>query len=107
MDKRKLKHIADSIPRLPYLECFQFLQLISINYDIDVDFDCIYINAVDTLPIAAIYGVIRENDYLYILTKNNQLHYISLNTKEHNIIELNDNSILDKIITKFKQLFNY
>lgn len=102
MDKRKLKHIADSIPRLSYLENLELLQYIALRTNLDVDFDCIYLNAIDTLPIAAIYGVLLEDDSLFILTKNKQLYLITLSTGDYNIIELNSS-----ILTKFKQLFNY
>lgn len=110
MNRKTARHIANSIPRQAYLENLKRLQFICLQLDIEIDFDAIYFNADESLEIAAIYGTYLSKDYLFILTKNKQLHFISLSDREHSIIDLNKSVFIIKIesiFSKIKILFNY
>ena len=89
MNRKAARHIAQSIQRLPYLECLNELQSIALIYDFDVDFDYVYFNDIE-IPIAAIFGFEIKDNFLFILTKKQQLNQ----------------SMYDIIITKLKLLFN-
>lgn len=104
MNRKAARHIAQSIQRLPYLECLNELQSIALIYDFDVDFDYVYFNDIE-IPIAAIFGFEIKDNFLFILTKKQQLYYINLTTKLCDMILLNQ-SMYDIIITKLKLLFN-
>lgn len=110
MDRKTARHIANSIPRQAYLENLERLQFICLQLDIEIDFDAIYFSGDKSLEIAAIYGLSLNKDYLFILTKNKQLHFISLLTREHSIIDLNKSVFrikIELIYNKIKLLFNY
>lgn len=90
MTSREAKKIANLIQRQNYLENLEQLQYLCLNLNLDVDFDYVYfIEEVELLSIASIYGISVDEKNLYILTKNNQLHCISLSNKEHSIFNLN------------------
>lgn len=98
MNTREAKKIASLIPRQSYIENLEQLQLICLKINLDVDFDYVYfIEEVELLSIASIYGLSVDENNLYILTKNNQLHCISLSNKEHSIFDLNKSQIGFKI----------
>lgn len=106
MNRKEAIKIASLIQRQSYLENLEQLQLICSILNIDVNFDYVYfIEEVELLSIASIYSVAIDEKNFYILTKNNQLHSISLKTKEHSIYDLNKSqfkiklkSFLNKII---------
>lgn len=90
MTTREAKKIASLIPRQGYLENLEQLQYLCLKLNIDVDFDYVYfIEEVELLPIASIYGISLDEKNLYILTKNKQLHSINFKNKEHFIFNLN------------------
>ena len=90
MTTREARKIASLIPRQGYLENLEQLQYLCLNLDLDVDFDYVYfIEEVELLPIASIYGLSIDENNLYILTKNKQLHSINFKNKEHFIFDLN------------------
>lgn len=98
MNTREALKIAQSISRQSYLENLEQLQLICLKINLDVDFDYVYfIEEVEQLPIASVYGLSIDERNLYILTKNNQLHCISLSNKEHSIFDLNKSQFGFKI----------
>lgn len=110
MNRKEAKTIARQIKRSSYLENLKRLQFICLQLDIEIDFDAIYFNADESLEIASIYGISLSEDYLYILTKNKQLHFISLSDREHSIIDLNKSVFrikIELIYNKIKLLFNY
>lgn len=110
MNRKEAKTIARQIKRSSYLENLERLQFICLELNIEVDFDAIYFNADESLEIAAIYGLSLSKDYLFILTKNKQLHFISLLTREHSFIDLNKSIFeikIELIFNKIKLLFNY
>lgn len=88
MNTREALKIASLIQRQSYIENLEQLQYLCLKLDLDIDFDAIYFSEL-TLEIAAIYGLSIDERNLYILTKNNQLHCISLSNKEHSIFDLN------------------
>lgn len=106
MNTREALKIASLIQRQNYLENFEQLQYLCLKINLDVDFDYVYFyEEVELLPIASIHGISIDEKNLYILTKNNQLHCISLSNKEHSIFDLNKSqfkiklkSFLNKII---------
>lgn len=105
MNTREAKKIASLIQRQSYIENLEQLQYLCLKLDLDIDFDAIYFSDSLMLEIAAIYGLSIDERNLYILTKNNQLHCISLSNKEHSIFDLNKSpfkiklkSFLNKII---------
>jgi hypothetical protein len=100
MNNREARTIAQSILRQTYLENFEQLQLICLKLNIEIDFDYVYFYK-EQLPIAAVYGISIDEKNLYILTKNNQLHCISLLNREHSIFDLNKS----KFRIKFESLF--
>ena len=90
MNIREARKIANLIQRQSYLENFEQLQYLCLDLGLDVDFDYVYfIEEVELLEIAAIYGISLDEKNLYILTKNNQLHSINFKNKEHFIFDLN------------------
>ena len=98
MDKKELKLKLSQMNRMPYIHNFHLLQSCSSKFDLFVDFDSVYFNYSDRnsiypLEMAAIYSVLIEDDKLYILTKNKQLHYLHSETKEHIAIDTNCRSI--------------
>ncbi|SCH14923.1 Uncharacterised protein [uncultured Bacteroides sp.] len=98
MTTREARKIANLIQRQSYIENFEQLQYLCLNLDLDVDFDYVYfIEEVELLSIASIYGLSVDENNLYILTKNNQLHCISLSDKEHSIFDLNKSQFGFKI----------
>jgi len=98
MTTREARKIASLIPRQSYLENFEQLQYLCLNLDLDVDFDYVYfIEEVELLPIASIYGLSIDENNLYILTKNKQLHSINLKNKGHFIFNLNKSQFRFKI----------
>ena len=98
MTTREARKIANLIQRQSYIENFEQLQYLCLNLDSDVDFDYVYfIEEVELLSIASIYGLSVDENNLYILTKNNQLHCISLSDKEHSIFDLNKSQFGFKI----------
>lgn len=110
MDRKTARHIANSILRQAYLENLERLQFICLQLDIEIDFDAIYFSDNEFLEIAAIYGISLSEDYLYILTKNKQLHFISISNREHSFIYLNKSIFeikIELIYNKIKLLFNY
>ena len=82
----------------------KWVAIIALIYDFDVDFDYVYFNDIE-IPIAAIFGFEIKDNFLFILTKKQQLYYINLTTKLCDMILLNQ-SMYDIIITKLKLLFN-
>lgn len=110
MNRKTAKAIAQSIKKLTYLENLERLQFICLQIGIKVDFDDIYFNRIESLSIASIYGISLSEDYLYILTKNKQLHSISISNREHSFIDLNKSIFeikIELIYNKIKLLFNY
>lgn len=98
MTTREARKIAQSISRQNYLENLEQLQLICLKLDIEIDFDYVYfIEEVELLPIASIYGLSVDEKNLYILTKNNQLHSVNLQNREHSIFYLNKSKFGFKI----------
>lgn len=98
MTSREAKKIANLIPRQGYLENYEQLQYLCLNLGLDVDFDYVYfIEEVELLPIASIYGLSVDENNLYILTKNKQLHSINFKNKEHFVFDLNKSQIGFKI----------
>ena len=90
MTTREARKIASLIPRQGYLENLEQLQYLCLNLGLDVDFDYVYfIEEVELLEIAAIYGISLDEKNLYILTKDKQLHSINFKNKEHFIFDLN------------------
>lgn len=89
MNTREAIKIASLIQKQSYLENLEQLQLICLKLNIDVDFDYVYFIEVQRLPIASIYGISIDEKNLYILTKNNQLHSVNLQNREHSIFDLN------------------
>lgn len=90
MTTREARKIASLIPRQGYLENLEQLQYLCLDLDLDVDFDYVYfIEEVELLEIAAIYGISLDEKNLYILTKNKQLHSINFKNKEHFVFDLN------------------
>ena len=90
MNTREAKKIASLIPRQSYIENLEQLQLICLKINLDVDFDYVYfIEEVELLSIASIHGISIDERNLYILTKNNQLHSVNLQNREHFIFDLN------------------
>ena len=90
MTTREARKIASLIPRQGYLENLEQLQYLCLDLGLDVDFDYVYfIEEVELLEIAAIYGISLDEKNLYILTKNKQLHSINFKNKEHFIFDLN------------------
>lgn len=90
MTTREARKIASLIPRQGYLENLEQLQYLCLKLDLDIDFDYVYfIEEVEQLSIASIYGLSVDENNLYILTKNNQLHSINLQNREHFIFDLN------------------
>lgn len=71
MNGKTARHIASLIPRQSYIENLEQLQLVCLKLDLDIDFDCIYFNAIESLEIAAIYGLSINEENLFILTKTN------------------------------------
>ena len=68
MTTREAKKIASLIPRQGYLENLEQLQYLCLKLNIDVDFDYVYfIEEVELLPIASIYGISLDEKNLYIL----------------------------------------
>lgn len=102
MNRKTAKAIAQSIKKLTYIENLEQLQFICLQIGIKVDFDAIYFNAIESLSIASIYGTSLSEDYLFILTKNKQLHFISLSNREHSIVDLNKSAFR----IKFELIFN-
>lgn len=106
MTSREARKIANLIQRQNYLENLEQLQYLCLNLNLDVDFDYVYfIEEVELLPIASIYGISIDENNLYILTKNKQLHSVNLQNREHSIFNLNKfqlgfkiKSFLNKII---------
>lgn len=110
MNRKEAKTIARQIKRSSYLENLERLQFICLELNIEVDFDAIYFSDNEFLEIAAIYGISLSEDYLYILTKNKQLHFISISNREHSFIYLNKSIFeikIELIYNKIKLLFNY
>lgn len=110
MNGKTARHIASLIPRQSYIENLEQLQLVCLKLDLDIDFDCIYFNAIESLEIAAIYGLSINEENLFILTKNKQLHFISISNREHSIIDLNKSVFRIKIkliLNKIRILFNH
>ena len=98
MTSREARKIASLIPRQGYLENLEQLQYLCLNLDIDVDFDYVYfIEEVELLHIASIYGLSVDENNLYILTKDKQLHSINFKNKEHFIFDLNKSQLGFKI----------
>lgn len=98
MNTREAIKIASLIQKQSYLENLEQLQLICLKLNIDIDFDYVYfIEEAEQLSIASIYGLSLDEKNLYILTKNNQLHCISLSNKEHFIFDLNKSSFKIKL----------
>lgn len=90
MTTKEARKIANLIQRQSYLENYEQLQYLCLNLDLDVDFDYVYfIEEVELLSIASIYGLSVDENNLYILTKNKQLHSINFKNKEHFIFDLN------------------
>lgn len=90
MTTREARKIASLIQRQSYIENFEQLQYLCLKLNIDVDFDYVYfIEEVELLEIAAIYGISIDEKNLYILTKDKQLHSINFKSKEHFIFDLN------------------
>lgn len=90
MNTREARKIANLIQRQSYIENYEQLQLICLNLNLDVDFDYVYFTEeVELLSIASIYGISIDEKNLYILTKNNQLHSVNLQNREHSIFDLN------------------
>lgn len=90
MNTREARKIASLIQRQSYIENFEQLQYLCLNLDLEIDFDYVYFyEEVELLSIASIYGLSVDENNLYILTKNKQLHCISLSDKEHSIFDLN------------------
>lgn len=90
MTTREARKIASLIQRQSYIENFEQLQYLCLDLGLDVDFDYVYfIEEVELLPIASIYGLSVDEKNLYILTKNKQLHSINFKNKEHFIFDLN------------------
>ena len=103
MNTREARKIANLIQRQNYIENFVQLQYLCLKLDIDVDFDYVYfIEEVEQLPIASIYGLSLDEKNLYILTKNNQLHSVNFKNKEHFIFDLNKSQFGFKIKFFFK-----
>ncbi|WP_139260896.1 hypothetical protein [Bacteroides congonensis] len=100
MNTREALKIAQSISRQSYLENLEQLQLICLKINLDVDFDYVYFyEELEQLSIASIYGLSIDERNLYILTKNNQLHSVNLQNREHSIFDLNKSQF--KIKLKF------
>lgn len=98
MTTREARKIASLIPRQGYLENLEQLQYLCLDLGLDVDFDYVYfIEEVELLPIASIYGLSVDEKNLYILTKNNQLHSVNLQNREHSIFYLNKSKFGFKI----------
>lgn len=98
MNSKEALKIASLIKRQSYLENLEQLQLICLKLNIDIDFDYVYfIEEAEQLSIASIHGISIDEKNLYILLKNNQLHSISLKTKEHFIFDLNKSSFKIKL----------
>lgn len=90
MTSREAKKIANLIQRQSYIENFEQLQYLCLNLDLEIDFDYVYFyEEVELLSIASIYGLSVDENNLYILTKNKQLHSINFKNKEHLIFNLN------------------
>lgn len=90
MTTREARKIANLIQRQSYLENFEQLQYLCLNLDLEIDFDYVYFyEEVEQLSIASIYGLSVDENNLYILTKNKQLHSINFKSKEHFIFDLN------------------
>ena len=99
MNTREALKIASL--RQSYIENFEQLQYLCLKLDLDIDFDAIYFSEL-TLEIAAIYGLSLDERNLYILTKNNQLHSINLQNREHSIFDLNKSLFKIKLKSFFK-----
>lgn len=98
MTTREARKIANLIQRQSYIENFEQLQYLCLNLDLEIDFDYVYfIEEVEQLEIAAIYGISIDEKNLYILTKNNQLHSVNLQNREHSIFDLNKSQFGFKI----------
>lgn len=98
MTSREARKIANLIQRQNYLENLEQLQYLCLNLDLEIDFDYVYfIEEVELLEIAAIYGISLDEKNLYILTKNNQLHSVNLQNREHSIFDLNKSKFGFKI----------
>lgn len=97
MNTREALKIASLIQKQSYLENLEQLQLICLKLNIDIDFDYVYFYEVQQLPIASIHGLSIDEKNLYILTKNNQLHSINLQNREHSIFDLNKSSFKIKL----------
>lgn len=89
MNTREAIKIASLIQKQSYLENLEQLQYLCLKLDLDIDFDAIYFSDSLMLEIAAIYGLSLDEKNLYILTKNNQLHSVNLQNREHSIFDLN------------------
>lgn len=90
MNTREALKIASLIQKQSYLENLEQLQLICLKINLDVDFDYVYFyEEVEQLSIASIHGISIDEKNLYILTKNNQLHSVNLQNREHSIFDLN------------------
>lgn len=98
MTTREARKIANLIQRQSYIENYEQLQYLCLDLDLEIDFDYVYfIEEVELLEIAAIYGISLDEKNLYILTKNKQLHSINFKNKEHFIFDLNKSQIGFKI----------
>lgn len=98
MTTKEARKIANLIQRQSYLENYEQLQYLCLNLDLDVDFDYVYfIEEVELLSIASIYGLSVDENNLYILTKDKQLHSINFKNKEHFIFDLNKSQLGFKI----------
>lgn len=112
MDKKQIKAITGSIKKLACTDNFDLLRLVTSKIELEVDSDYVYFNYIDgarPIPIAAIYGVLVENHCLYILTRNKELHSISLINREHNVDNTGMQSVMfeiDVFLYKLKLLFN-
>ena len=101
MNKKTIKSIVKSMPRMDYFDNLQYLKHYSNKFQLKVDVNFLHFSETDVycafpVSIAAISSTLFKNNCLYILTKKNILHYINNATKEHDIIDVND-SIWTKI----------
>lgn len=105
MTTREARKIANLIQRQSYIENFEQLQYLGLDLGLDVDFDYVYfIEEVELLEIAAIYGISLDEKNLYILTKDKQLHSINFKNKEHFIFNLNKSQFEFKITLFFNKI---
>lgn len=97
MNRSELKLILNQIKRTQYLSTIYLLKKNYDKFSLVVDSDTVrFIKSNYMLKINDIYGVLVDNNILYILTKKKHLHRIDSSGFEHIIFDANY-SFYDKI----------